>query len=224
VLEVGAGSGINLRYYDAAHVEKVCGIDPSIPLLDKANERAATLGFELELVRGSAEALPFDAASFDTAVMTYTLCSIPNAAAALAEIRRVLRRDGLFFVHPGLFYSDIGNHLGEFAFARETPYVHLKKSRAELERLVLASEPDRIDRSGEFATNEQYFQWFTELNPITIRAFEQEIRALGFEPWRVAIRCHDRVEYTKELQPYPMQDLAEGELYLSAYNRKPEAV
>jgi len=59
-------------------------------------------------------------------------------------------------VHPGLYYSDIGNHLGEFAFARETPYVHLKKSRAELERLVRTSEPDRMDRSGHVATPDEW--------------------------------------------------------------------
>jgi hypothetical protein len=46
------------------------------------------------------------------------------------------------------------------------------------------------------------------------------LRSRGFEPWRVALRTHERVDYTPELLPYPMQDLAEGELYVSAYNRK----
>jgi muramoyltetrapeptide carboxypeptidase LdcA involved in peptidoglycan recycling len=47
-----------------------------------------------------------------------------------------------------------------------------------------------------------------------------ELRALGFEPWRVALRTHDRVDYTPELQRYSFVDLAVGELYVSAYNRK----
>ena len=50
--------------------------------------------------------------------------------------------------------------------------------------------------------------------------FERELRALGFEPWRVALRTEDLIEYTPALQPYPMQDLATLELYLSCRNRK----
>ncbi len=78
----------------------------------------------------------------------------------------------------------------------------------------------RIDRSGDEATPAQYWQWFTELNPITVAGFESELRALDFEPWRVAVRTHDRVDYTPELQPYSFVDLAVGELYVSAFNRK----
>ena len=77
-----------------------------------------------------------------------------------------------------------------------------------------------IDRSGEFASPAQYWQWYQELNPITVAGFERELRALDFEPWRVAIRSEDRIEYSPELLPYPMQDLATLELYLSCYNRK----
>ena len=81
-------------------------------------------------------------------------------------------------------------------------------------------EPERMDRSGDYATPAQYWQWFTELNPITVSGFERELRELGFEPWRIAVRTHDRVEYTAELQNYSFVDLAVGELYVSAYNRK----
>ena len=77
-----------------------------------------------------------------------------------------------------------------------------------------------MDRSGDHATAAQYWQWFTELNPITVLAFERELRELDFEPWRVALRTHDRVDYTAELQNYSFVDLAVGELYVSAYNRK----
>jgi SAM-dependent methyltransferase len=228
VLDVGCGDGITdlglaLRYEPAALV----GVDPfkgyeRLPeILREAGLPADVVPANLSFQPADANALPFPDDSFDVVISWGSLEHIAGGyAQALNEIRRVLRRDGLFFVHPGLYYSDIGNHLGEFAFARETPYVHLKKSRAELEQLVRSSEPDRMDRSGHVASPDEYWQWFCELNPITIRAFEQEIRALGFEPWRVAIRCHDRVDYTSELQRYSMQDLAEGELYLSAYNRK----
>lgn len=123
-------------------------------------------------------------------------------------------------VHPGLFYSDIGNHLGEFRFARDEPYVHLKHPHSWLREQVLRGDIERIDRCGDDATPEQYWQWFTELNPITVTAFERELRELGFEPWRVALRTHDRVEYTPQLQGYSFVDLAVGELYVSAWNRK----
>jgi hypothetical protein len=78
-----------------------------------------------------------------------------------------------------------------------------------------------MDRAGHVATPAEYWQWFTELNRIGVGEFERELRALGFEPWRVALRSSDLVEYTPELQRYPMQDLATVELYLSAWNRKP---
>jgi hypothetical protein len=71
------------------------------------------------------------------------------------------------------------------------------------------------------ATPAEYWQWYTELNPIRVPDFERELREMGFEPWRVALRSSDLVEYTPELQGYSMQDLATAELYLSAWNRKP---
>ena len=130
----------------------------------------------------------------------------------------MLRDGGLFFVHPGLYYSNYGHHLGEFS---SEPFFHLKQSRESLREFVLAGTPEYMDRSGEFASPAQYWQWYTELNPITVAGFEQELRALEFEPWRVAIRTEDRIEYTPELLKYPMQDLATVELYLSCINRKP---
>ena len=136
---------------------------------------------------------------------------------ALAEIRRVLKKDGLLFAHPGLYYGALGNHLGEFF---DDPFIHLKLPPEELRRRVLEKEPERMDRAGHIATPEEYWQWYTELNRITVAGFEMELRDLGFEPWRVAVRSSDLVEYTPEMQGYPMQDLATAELYLSAWNRK----
>jgi ubiquinone/menaquinone biosynthesis C-methylase UbiE len=175
----------------------------------------------LSFLPASANEIPFEDDRFDVVISWGSLEHIAGGyAKALAEIRRVLRPDGLLMAHPGLFYSDVGNHLGEFRFARDEPYVHLKRSRDWLREKILASEPDRIDRSGDRAEPAEYWRWFTELNPITVPAFERELRDLGFEPWRVALRTHERVEYTPELQRYSFVDLAVGELYVSAYNRK----
>jgi len=103
VLEVGMGSGLNLSAYDRTHVEKVWGIEPSLALQAVARERAAAAGIQVEFVGLSGEDIPADEASFDTVVTTWTLCSIPDAARALGEMRRVLRPAGrLVFAEHGI--------------------------------------------------------------------------------------------------------------------------
>jgi ubiquinone/menaquinone biosynthesis C-methylase UbiE len=103
VLEVGIGSGLNLPYYDTSRVRRLSAVDPSAELLAMARRNARLRGMEIELTRQSAERLPFADASFDSVVMTWTLCSIPDPAAALREIRRVLKSGGeLLFIEHGL--------------------------------------------------------------------------------------------------------------------------
>ncbi|MGO9005767.1 MAG: methyltransferase domain-containing protein [Beijerinckiaceae bacterium] len=102
VLEVGIGSGLNLPFYDRG-ATTIVGLDPSARLLTFARRRAAEVGAEPALMRGSATAIPLHDASIDTVVMTWTLCSIPDPIAALREIRRVLKPGGsLLFVEHGL--------------------------------------------------------------------------------------------------------------------------
>jgi ubiquinone/menaquinone biosynthesis C-methylase UbiE len=102
VLEVGVGSGFNLPFY-SSRVAGVCGLDPSIELLHMARKRAGSVRASVELLNGSAEEIPLKSDTIDTVVMTWTLCSIPNALKALAEMRRVLKPGGnLLFVEHGL--------------------------------------------------------------------------------------------------------------------------
>ncbi len=102
VLEVGIGTGHNLRFYDPAQVESVTGVDPAVHHTGHASAAAAAVAFPVRLLEASAEELPLPDASFDTVVVTYTLCSIPDAPRALGEMRRVLRADGrLLFVEHG---------------------------------------------------------------------------------------------------------------------------
>jgi ubiquinone/menaquinone biosynthesis C-methylase UbiE len=102
VLEVGVGSGLNLRFYSRA-VDRVCGIDLSPELLRLAHTRTADTLVPVSLLQGSAEHFPFAGATFDAIVMTWTLCSIASPLAALMEMRRVLKPGGdLFFVEHGL--------------------------------------------------------------------------------------------------------------------------
>jgi ubiquinone/menaquinone biosynthesis C-methylase UbiE len=102
VLEIGVGSAMNLPLY-SSDVDRVCGIDPSPALLDRASKRIADAHVSVSLVRASAEQLPFADASCDAALTTWTLCSIPNPSTALAEMHRVLKPGGrLLFVEHGL--------------------------------------------------------------------------------------------------------------------------
>jgi len=99
VLEVGIGSGLNLSFY-GGEVANVYGIDPSAGLLRRAIKQRAP---QANLVEASAESIPFDSASFDTVVTTWTLCTIPEVVVALREMQRVLRPTGrLLFVEHGL--------------------------------------------------------------------------------------------------------------------------
>ena len=98
VLEIGIGSGLNLPLYGAA-VTSVIGLEPSSELLNMARPRAEA---PITLLDASAETIPLDSGSIDTVVTTWTLCTIPNAAQALAEMRRVLKSGGtLLFVEHG---------------------------------------------------------------------------------------------------------------------------
>lgn len=102
VLEIGIGSGLNLPYY-SREVQKIFGVDPSFELERIARGRVGPESPEVEfLCQRADERLPFDDASMDTLVMTWTLCSIPNPGRALEEMRRVLRPDGrLIFIEHG---------------------------------------------------------------------------------------------------------------------------
>jgi ubiquinone/menaquinone biosynthesis C-methylase UbiE len=101
VLEIGFGSGLNFPLYGGA-VDTVIGIEPSSALLNMARPRAAAAAAPIALVDASAETIPLDGRSIDTVVTTWTLCTIANAAQALAEMRRVLRPGGaLLFVEHG---------------------------------------------------------------------------------------------------------------------------
>jgi ubiquinone/menaquinone biosynthesis C-methylase UbiE len=101
VIEVGFGSGLSLRHY-SADVARLDAVDPSRELWNLATRRCAQSRVQVTFTPGSAEALSFEDGVFDTAVVMWTLCSIPDPTRALHEIRRVLRPDGrLIFVEHG---------------------------------------------------------------------------------------------------------------------------
>jgi ubiquinone/menaquinone biosynthesis C-methylase UbiE len=102
VLEIGIGSGLNLPFY-APGVQRVYGVDPSLELQQMARERAASVPVKVEFLSQSAEdPLPPTLGAIDTAVVTWTLCSIPDPTRVLDQLLRILKPGGsLIFIEHG---------------------------------------------------------------------------------------------------------------------------
>jgi ubiquinone/menaquinone biosynthesis C-methylase UbiE len=92
VLELAVGTGRNLPYYPADI--RLTGIELSPQMLEIGKKRAAELGHDVELRIGDAQALEFEDESFDTAIITFGLCTIPDDREAASEVHRVLRPGG----------------------------------------------------------------------------------------------------------------------------------
>jgi ubiquinone/menaquinone biosynthesis C-methylase UbiE len=95
ILEIGFGTGRNLRHYPPT-VKRIEAIDPDLDLDRLSMPRIARAAIEVDFHHLDASHLPFEAARFDTVVSTFTLCSIPDVVHALAEVRRVLKPGGQF--------------------------------------------------------------------------------------------------------------------------------
>ncbi len=225
VLDVGCGDGVTdlgiaLRYGP----KELIGIDPfkgfeRLPQILKDHHLGhLKMPSNLKFMAEDGNALPFEDNSFDALISWGSVEHMAGGyARALNEMRRVLKPDGLLFITPGLFYSNIGHHLGEFS---SEPFFHLTKTHEEVRELVFNAKPNYMDRSGLIASPAEYWQWYNELNKITVPKFEEELRALGFEPWRFALRCEPLVEYKPGMLNHRMCDLAPSEMYSSWYNRK----
>jgi ubiquinone/menaquinone biosynthesis C-methylase UbiE len=94
VLELGAGSGLNLPFY-GREVTRLYALDPSEALLRMARKKRPPAGIPVEFLEASAEQIPLESRSVDTVVTTWTLCTVPDAPKALREARRVLKPGGL---------------------------------------------------------------------------------------------------------------------------------
>ena len=102
VLEVGIGSGLNLPFYDNSKVTRIWGLDPSEELSFMAKETAKNLDLDVKFISSGAEEIPLPDNYFDTALVTYTMCTIPEVIRANIEIKRVLKNTGkLIFCEHG---------------------------------------------------------------------------------------------------------------------------
>jgi ubiquinone/menaquinone biosynthesis C-methylase UbiE len=101
VLEIGIGSGLNVPYY-TSDIRALFGVDPSQELWRIGRRRGGARSFPIRYLAASAEALPVADRRVDTVLTTWTLCSIPDAHAALVEMRRALKPGGqLVFIEHG---------------------------------------------------------------------------------------------------------------------------
>jgi ubiquinone/menaquinone biosynthesis C-methylase UbiE len=121
VLEIGAGTGLNLEHYPGA-IEGLTLTEPDPHMTKRLRERLAALGktAQVSVIEAPAESLPFPDDSFDTVVVTLVLCTVPDPAAALEEVARVLKPDGQF-----LFLEHVRSHnpaLAKWQDRFETPW------------------------------------------------------------------------------------------------------
>jgi ubiquinone/menaquinone biosynthesis C-methylase UbiE len=103
VLEIGFGSGLNLPFYDSSKVRKIWGLEPSEGMRRKAQAMLNESELDVELIDLPGESIPLESNSVDTVLVTYSLCTIPDALAALEGMRRVLKPGGsLIYCEHGI--------------------------------------------------------------------------------------------------------------------------
>jgi ubiquinone/menaquinone biosynthesis C-methylase UbiE len=130
VIEIGSGSGPNFRMYPGT-VSEVVAVEPEDFLRGKAEEAASRAPLPVRVVDALADRLPFADASFDAAVAAQVLCSVRSQAAALAEVRRVLRPGGEL-----RFY--------EHVISRQPRYARFQRAAGRVTpRLAGGCHPDR---------------------------------------------------------------------------------
>ena len=144
-LEIGAGTGLNLRHWPDAVTDLVL-TEPFGPMADQLRGKLPDAGRQAEVIEAPAESLPFPDDDFDTVALTLVLCTVPDPPAALREIARVLRPGGrfLFLEHvraqePGLAKWQDRLHGPWYAFGhgchcnRDT-LAAIESSRLEVQR------------------------------------------------------------------------------------------
>lgn len=169
VLEIGIGSALNLPFY-GAQVSQLYALDPSERLLHMARKKQPPAPFPVQYLQTSAEEVPLDSRSIDTVVSTWTLCSVPDAAKALREARRVLKPGGqLLFTEHG-YAPDPGVQAWQ---RRLDPLWSRLAGGCHLDRRI-----DRLIREAGFEIVELQNEYLKSPRPITY-TYSGRARPLG---------------------------------------------
>lgn len=170
VFELGCGGGINQPFYRADAITSFAGIDPSGKLLDYARAEAAANGWAADIRHGFGEAIPFADNTFDTAVCTYTLCSVQDQAQVVRELRRILKPGGklLFLEHGRAPDADVARWQ-----ERIEPYWKPLAGGCHLTRPITEAV-----RAGGFA-----------IQPMGARYLPRTPRSIGWNEWGVAVKA-----------------------------------
>lgn len=162
VVEIGFGSGLNLPALPP-EVTRVYAVEPATTARRIAERRIAAADVEVDHVGLHGESIPLGDASCDGALSTFTLCTIPDVAAALAEVRRVLRPGGRFhFLEHGLSPDRAvarWQRRLEPMQRRVADGCHLTREPAELVRAA-GFEIERVE--SRYATGPKPWTWLTE--------------------------------------------------------------
>jgi len=120
VLELGSGTGLNLELYPREGLDCLTLTEPDPHMIKQLRDRVKEIGCAADVMEVGAEELPFDDDSYDTVVVTLVLCTVPDQAAALREISRVLKPGGqlLFLEHVRADQPD----LAKWQDRLETPW------------------------------------------------------------------------------------------------------
>jgi ubiquinone/menaquinone biosynthesis C-methylase UbiE len=150
VIELGCGNGLNFAHYPAT-VEEVVGVEPEPRLRALALEEAGRAPVEVSVIPGIADALPAEDASFDAAVASLVLCTVPDPPQALAELFRVIRPGGelRFYEHVGATTPVLGPLL-RFAQATFWPRITGGCHPARDTKEAIAKSGFRIEKIQEF--------------------------------------------------------------------------
>ncbi len=162
VVEIGFGSGLNMPAYPP-EVELVYAIEPAMTARRLAEERIAESHVHVEHIGLEGESIPLDDDTCDGALSTFTLCTIPDVEAALAEVRRVLRPGGRFhFLEHGLSPDPsvaTWQRRIEPVQKRVADGCHLTRDAAELVRSA-GFEIERVET--RYSKGPKPWSWMTE--------------------------------------------------------------
>lgn len=149
ILEIGFGTGLNLPHYPEG-IKKITTIDPNPGMKKRARSRIAASNITVDYQVLNGECLPLEDSSFDSVVCTWTLCSIPRADKAIAEVHRLLKPEGkFFFIEHGLSHD---NQI-QFWQNRLTPLQKIIADGCHLNRNIT----NMIEQKFDNVTIEQFY-------------------------------------------------------------------